>query len=43
MLKRMTHALSCAFIQTLAPFKAAVLPLSKKLNDKAQAVYHELC
>ena len=26
----------------LAPFKAAVLPLSKKLNDKAQAVFQEL-
>ncbi len=26
----------------LAPFKAAVLPLSKKLNDKAQAVYADL-
>ena len=25
-----------------APFKAAVLPLSKKLNDKAQAVFQEL-
>jgi len=26
----------------LAPFKAAVLPLSKKLNDKAQEVYSKL-
>ena len=26
----------------LAPFKAAVLPLSKKLNDKAQEVYNRL-
>jgi glycyl-tRNA synthetase len=26
----------------LAPYKAAVLPLSKKLNDKAQAVYTRL-
>ena len=26
----------------LAPFKAAVLPLSKKLNDKAEEVYHAL-
>ena len=26
----------------LAPFKAAVLPLSNKLNDKAQAVFQEL-
>ena len=27
---------------TLAPFKAAVLPLSKKLNDKAEAVFETL-
>jgi len=27
----------------LAPFKAAVLPLSKKLSDKAGEVYAELC
>ena len=27
---------------TLAPFKAAVLPLSKKLSDKASEVYEEL-
>ena len=27
----------------LAPFKAAVLPLSKKLSDKAMEVYNELC
>ena len=27
---------------TLAPFKAAVLPLSKKLSDKAGEVYEEL-
>ena len=27
----------------LAPFKAAVLPLSKKLSDKAMEVYGELC
>ncbi len=26
----------------LAPFKCAVLPLSKKLNDKAQEVYTQL-
>ena len=26
----------------LAPFKAAVLPLQKQLNDKAQEVYHML-
>lgn len=26
----------------LAPFKAAVLPLSKKLNEKAQGIYQEL-
>ena len=28
---------------TLAPFKAAILPLSKKLSDKAGEVYDELC
>ena len=28
---------------TLAPFKAAVLPLSKKLSEKAGEVYDELC
>ena len=27
----------------LAPYKAAVLPLSKKLSDKAREVYDELC
>ncbi len=27
----------------LAPFKAAILPLSKKLSDKAWAVYETLC
>ena len=27
----------------LAPFKAAVLPLSKKLGDKAMEVYNQLC
>ena len=27
----------------LAPFKAAILPLSKKLSDKASEVYDELC
>jgi len=27
----------------LAPFKAAVLPLSKKLGDKAEEIYAELC
>ena len=27
---------------TLAPFKAAVLPLSKKLSEKAEAVFDEL-
>jgi glycyl-tRNA synthetase len=27
----------------LAPFKAAVLPLSKKLTEPAQKIYHELC
>ncbi len=26
----------------LAPFKAAVLPLTKKLNDQAEELYHEL-
>ena len=26
----------------LAPFKAAVLPLSKKLTPKAEEIYHEL-
>ena len=26
----------------LAPFKAAVLPLSKKLSPKAEEIYHEL-
>ena len=30
------------FHPALAPFKAAVLPLSKKLADKAQPVYEEL-
>ena len=28
---------------TLAPFKAAILPLSKKLSEKAGEVYDELC
>ena len=27
---------------TLAPFKAAILPLSKKLSDKADEIYTEL-
>ncbi len=27
----------------LAPFKAAVLPLSKKLAEPASAIYHDLC
>jgi len=27
----------------LAPFKAAILPLSKKLSEKANALYSELC
>ena len=30
------------FHPALAPFKAAVLPLSKKLNDQALEVYHAL-
>ncbi|MEE1075570.1 MAG: His/Gly/Thr/Pro-type tRNA ligase C-terminal domain-containing protein, partial [Acutalibacteraceae bacterium] len=30
------------FHPALAPFKAAVLPLSKKLSDKATEVYNEL-
>ena len=31
------------FHPALAPFKAAVLPLSKKLSDKASAIQDELC
>ena len=31
------------FHPALAPFKAAVLPLSKKLSDKASAIQEELC
>jgi len=31
------------FHPVLAPFKAAVLPLSKKLNEKAEEVYDMLC
>ncbi len=31
------------FHPALAPVKAAVLPLSKKLSDKAYAVYEQLC
>ena len=30
------------FHPTLAPFKAAVLPLSKKLSPKAEEIYHML-
>ncbi len=30
------------FHPTIAPFKCAVLPLVKKLSDKAEEVYHEL-
>ena len=30
------------FHPTLAPFKAAVLPLSKKLSDKAEAIWEDL-
>ena len=30
------------FHPALAPFKAAILPLSKKLSDKATEVYNEL-
>jgi glycyl-tRNA synthetase len=30
------------FHPALAPFKAAVLPLSKKLSDKAEAIWEEL-
>ena len=31
------------FHPALAPVKMAVLPLSKKLSDKAEEVYQELC
>ena len=31
------------FHPALAPFKAAVLPLSKKLSEKAGEVYDQLC
>jgi len=31
------------FHPTLAPVKAAVLPLSKKLGENAEPIYHELC
>ena len=31
------------FHPALAPFKAAVLPLSKKLSDKGREIYDELC
>ena len=34
----MTSAWSCASIPALAPFKAAVLPLSKKLGDKGREI-----
>ena len=27
----------------LAPYKVAILPLSKKLSEKADEVYHKLC
>jgi glycyl-tRNA synthetase len=30
------------FHPALAPYKAAVLPLSKKLADQAQPIYEEL-
>jgi glycyl-tRNA synthetase len=31
------------FHPALAPIKAAVLPLSKKLTEPAEKVYHEIC
>ena len=37
-----TSGLSPLLISALAPFKAAVLPLSKKLGDKALEIYNEL-